>query len=126
MRFFHKDHAARMKEAVETVGAAEPDGTLNREYAATLYLLTGMEWTWPRLTQHIGRRSIDCEAMLKEHRLSRGEELIIALAGNLFNGRSYTSFTPIDLIDRLDETMLQLAINGFALRRSDMTLAELG
>lgn len=125
MKFIYMEHAARMREAVETVGAAEPDGRLNREYAATLYLLTGMEFTWPRLKKYTGRRSIDCEAMIENLRLSRGEELIVALAGNLFNGRTYSSFQPIDLIDRLDNNMLELAINGIALRRSDTTLAEL-
>ncbi len=123
MRFAHAEHRGRMKEAMKAAKAVSPSGWLDREYAAALFILTGMEWTWPRLKPYTGERYIDCEGMLNDLHLSKGEELLVSLAGNLFNGRTYSSFQPIDLIDVLDDEMLQLAITGFAIRRSDTNLA---
>ena len=125
MHWAYDEHKARMREAVELTAAEEKGGRINNEYAATLYLLTGMEQTWPRLKKYIGKRYIDCASMLENERLSSGEELIVAFAGNLFNGRTYRDFTPIDLIDRLDNASIVLVIHGIIARKRTFTTEEL-
>lgn len=124
MEWIYEGHKAAMRSAVERTQAANKTGHISREYAATLYLLTGMEWTWPRLEKHTGAHFIDCHGMLDEG-LSRGEEHIVALAGNLFNGGTYAKFEPIDLVDHLDNDMYRLAVNGLRLRRSDLEAEDI-
>jgi len=124
MKWMYDGHREAMKQAVTETRAINKAKELSREYAAALYLLTGMEFVWPRLKQYVNRDGIDHEGMLDEP-LSCGERLIVGLAGNLFNGGIYIDFAPIDLINHLDDSMLELAINGIALRRSNPTIAML-
>lgn len=124
MKWMYDGHREAMKQAAAGTRAINRAGVLSREYAAALYLLTGMEYAWPRLKQYANRDGIDHDGMLDEP-LSRGEKLIVGLAGNLFNGCIYVDFAPIDLIDHLDDDMLELAINGIALRRGRPTEAML-
>ncbi len=83
-KWMYDGHREAMKQAVAETPAIKA-GRLDREYAAALYLLTGMEYVWPRLKQYANRDGIDHEGMLDEP-LSCGERLIVGLAGNLFNG----------------------------------------
>lgn len=124
-KWIYDGHMEAMRQAVFETAAINKMGGLRREYAATLYLLTGMEDVWLRIKHCVSRNGIDYEEMLEEP-LSSGERLIVGLAGNLFNGASYIHFTPMDLIDRLDDDMLKLAINGIALRRSNLPIVMLG
>lgn len=122
MNWVYDGHRETMKRAVSETPAIDRAGRLSREYAAALYLLTGMEYVWPRLKQYADRDGIDHHSMLDEP-LSRGERIIVGLAGNLFNGGSYVDFVPLDLIDHLDGAMFELALNGIALRRGNPTTA---
>ncbi len=125
IKWMYDGHREAMKGAAELMGARaiRSNGTLDREYATALYLLTGMEDVWPRIEKYV-KSGIDHEGMLGEA-LSGGERLIVALSGNLFNEGVYIDFTPVDLIDRLDDDMFELAINGIILRRGNPTLAML-
>ncbi len=124
MKWMYNGHQEAMKQAAMVTPAINRTGSLRREYAAALYLLTGMEYVWPRIEQYADMDGIDYKGILNEP-LSTGERLIVGLSGNLLYRRTDIDFTPIDLIDILDDTMLELAINGIALRRWNLTVAML-
>ncbi len=119
--WMYDGHQEAMEQAVKKTPAIKK-GVLSKEYAASLYLLTGLESAWSVLQKYVNRDGIDHKGMLDEP-LSEGERLIVGLAGNLFNGGIYIDFTPIDLIDSLDGAMLVMAINGILLRRGTLTAA---
>ncbi len=124
MKWMYDGHREAMKQAVAETWAVNKTRSLSREYAAALYLLTGMESAWPRLKQYANRDGIDHYRMLDEP-LSYAEQLIVGLSGNLFNGGTYVDFAPIEFIDHLDDELLELAINGIKLRRGKPTMAML-
>ncbi len=124
MKWMYDGHREAMKQAVAATPAISEAGNLRGAYAAALYLLTGMESVWPWLKQYANMDGIDFKGMLNEP-ISSGERLIVGLSGNLLYRRTDISFTPIDLIDILDDTMFELAINGIILRQGRPTMAML-
>lgn len=118
MYFLSEQHLENFHEAVGLIPAAiSPDDLrISSYYGASLFLLTGIEETWPRLRRFCAGY-IDCYSMLKELNLSAGEELIVRLAGNLYNSGSCL-FTPADLVDRLDDRRFQLCLSALAIRRA--------
>ncbi len=124
MKWIYDGHKEALRAAIQRTQSMDKAGRISREYGAALYILTGMEYTWPRLKKHTGSHSIDCAGML-EMGLSRGEALVVGLAGNLFNGRTYVEFAPVDLADHLDNAMYRLVLEGMRLRRADIDPEEL-
>ncbi len=124
IKWMYDGHREAMKQAVMETPAINESGSLRREYAADLYLLTGMESVWPWLKQYAGMDGIDFKGMLNEP-ISSGERLIVGLSGNLLYRHTYINFTPLDLIDGLDDAMFELAINGINLRQGRPTMAML-
>ncbi len=125
IKWMYAGHREAMKRAVSQTRAINKAGNLRRNYAAALYLLTGIENVWSQVAQYVNRYGINYnEGILKES-FSSGEWFIIALSENLFNGDCCIDFTPIELIDYLNDAMFELAINGIILRRGNPTLAML-
>ncbi len=125
MKWMYDGHQEAMKQAVAQTPAINRAGSLRRNYAAALYLLTGMEYVWPRIEKYANRTGIDYKGILNEP-LSNGEQIIVELSWNLCDWYSHINFTPIDLIGGLDDDMFELAINGIILRKSNSTRARLG
>ncbi len=124
MKWMYDGHPEAMKKAVMETPAIKK-GVLSRKYASALYLLTGMEYVWPRIEKYANRYGIDYNGILNEP-LSTGEQIIVELSWNLCNWYSHINFTPIDLIGGLDDAMFELAVNGIILRKSNSTMAMLG
>lgn len=120
----YEGHQMAMQQALPLTHAVRPDGKLDREYGASLYLLTGLEYAWPRLQRCVTDSGIDHREMLFCENLSTGEQLIVKLSGNLFNGDASFKFTPADLIGFLDDAMWTLVLNALAIRRGTVTLTE--
>ncbi len=126
IKWMYDGHREAMKQAVSQTPAISNAGILLRSnYAAALYLLTGIESVWPRIEKYVSRDGIDHAGMLDEP-LSYGEQLIVGLSGNLFNDRTYINFSPVDLVGYLDDDMFDLAMGGIILCRRRPTLAIFG
>jgi len=124
IKWMYDGHREAMREAIARTHAINARGNLRRDYAASLYLLTGMETVWPRIEKYAWWDDIDYEGMLNEP-LSHGERLVVRLSRSLLKGSTRVDFTPIDLISDLDDDMFELAINGIILRRGRPTLEML-
>jgi len=115
-------HREEFQLALSQTRAVYPNGKINPEYGTALYLLTGLEGTWPRLSQYVTMDGIDHCKMVKRVVLSSGEKLIVGLAGNLFNGDMCVKLTPLDLVGRLDRDTWEMVLTAFDLRRGTFTL----
>ncbi len=124
IKWMYDGHREAMKQAVSQTRAINKAGNLDREYAAALYLLTGMEDVWFRIEKYVNMDGIDYEEILYRP-LSIGERIVVELSMNLFSGSICIKFTPIDLVGCLDDYMFELAINGIILRRGRSTVAML-
>ena len=85
MIFMDNDHAQRWAAAIQTAGAVRDDDTVKGDFGASLYILTGLPSVYDRVEKHIHHSYIDFEPMLHMG-LSTGETILVALAGNLYNG----------------------------------------
>lgn len=97
-------------------------GKLDEEYGAALYILTADTHTWQSATDYIDREAIDIETLLKEVDFSHGYEVLLKLAGNLFNG--YLHIDPLEFMI-LDEANFQVALTALEIRRHSPRLADL-
>jgi hypothetical protein len=97
------------------------EGRLDPEYAAAFYLLTADAESWQQARRYVRRYGIDIDALLTEVPLSSGEEVLIKLAGNLFNNQQHLD--PLEFL-RLDDWNFQLALTALILRRSRLPLAD--
>ena len=102
MIFKDNDHAQRWNEAVSTAGAIRDDGTIKGDFGASLYILTGLPSVYDRAQQHIHPGYIDFEPMFHMG-LSSGETVLVALAGNIYNGGFFGGYTPQDIVSYCDE-----------------------
>lgn len=119
--FRNDDHAEQWAEAVEQAGALRDDDTVKADFAASLYIITGIPGLYGRVKQHIHRDWIDFEPML-EMGLSSGERLLVALAGNLYNGGFFRPHTPLDIIESCDAGMVELAVTALYIRRQTVNI----
>lgn len=85
MIFRSDKHAEQWAEAIDRVGAVNQDDTVSAYFGASIYILTGMPFLYDRIKKHIHRDYIDFEAIL-DNGISSGERILVALAGNLYNG----------------------------------------
>lgn len=114
--FLSPEHMAYFISALEQTDKVRSDGRIDAYYGASLFLLTGLEYAWPRLRKYVSVDCIDHGAMLDEVCLSRGEVLIVRLAGNLYNG-GFWQDSPWDLVAETDEECFALALEGLRLRK---------
>ena len=116
MIFMDSGHAQRWTEAIRTAGAVRNDGSVNTDFGASLYILTGLPSVYDRVQQHVHQGWLDFEPMLNAG-LSTGENVLVALAGNLYNGRFFGGYTPQDIVCYCDTDGVKLATQAILLRK---------
>lgn len=116
MIFANDGHAQRWAAAIQTAGAVRSDDTVNADFGASLYILTGLPSVYNRVQQHIHPSYIDFEPMFHMG-LSTGESVLVALAGNLYNGAFFDHYTPQDIVGYCDTDGVALAAQALILRK---------
>ena len=118
MYFLSEQHLENFREAVSLIPNSVDceTGRISSYYSGSLFLLTGLESSWPRLRRFC-TGYIDCGSILDELVLSRGEQLIVRLAGNLYNG-GFWDGSPAELANELDDHCFQLCLAALLLRRA--------
>ena len=121
MIFKDNKHAQQWEEAVSAAGAVRDDGTIQGDFGASLYILTGLPGVYSRAQQHIHPGYIDFEPMFHMG-LSAGETVLVALAGNLYNGGFFGGYTPQDIVSYCDTDGVELAARALALRKQRLDI----
>lgn len=121
MIFRDSDHAERFAAAIQTAEAVRDDDTIKGDYGASLYILTGLPSVYSRARQHIHHGYIDFEPMLNMG-LSTGETILVALAGNLYNGGFFDRYTPEDIVSYCDTDGVLLAARALTIRKQRLDI----
>lgn len=121
MIFTDSEHAERFAAAVQTAGAVRDDDTIKGDYGASLFILTGLPSVYKRVEKHVHRNYIDFEPMFHMG-LSTGETILVALAGNLYNGGFFDRFTPQDIVSYCDTDGILLAARALCLRKQRLDI----
>lgn len=116
MIFRDDTHAEQWAEAIDRAGAHRDDDTVNSDFGASLFIITGIPGLYERVKQHIHKNWIDFEPMLCMG-LSTGESVLVALAGNLYNSGFFDRYTPSDIVSHCDVGMTELAARALLLRK---------
>lgn len=116
MIFRNEAHAEKWAEAIDLAGAVNQDYTVNTYFGASIYILTGIPFLYDRIKKHVHRDYIDFESIL-DSGISSGERILVALAGNLYNGGFFDNYTPWDIACGLDTGMVELAATAIWLRK---------
>lgn len=118
MFYIDDGHQARFEDALRASGGLKAEGKIDTYYGASLYLLTGLTGAWARLSRYVEPGCLDFAEMLENVVLSSGEEIIVRLAGNFYNGSFWTEagLTPWDMVASLDGDCLNLVACAFRLR----------
>ena len=111
-----KKHEEQFKNALQAAGAINGDGTVKGDFGASLYLLTGLPNVYERVEQYIHYDWIDFDPMLALP-LSSGERILVSLAGNLYNGRCFEGYTPMDIVGCCDKEAVELALSAIWMRK---------
>lgn len=122
MLFRDDDHAKRWADAVDRAGALRDDNIVKADFAASLYILTALPGMYQRVKQHIHKSWIDFDPMLTELGLSGGERILVALAGNLYNGRYFHGYTPLDIVGNCDIETVHVAVNAILMRKQRVNI----
>lgn len=123
MLYMKSGHLNKLLEALNRTNAIKENGRIDSYYGASLYLLTGLEYAWPRLKKHVHPGYIDFEPMLNSG-LSSGEAIIVRLAGNFYNGGFWNGMTPFDVMNTLDAGMFDMAMTATMLRKRKLTVDD--
>lgn len=121
MIFNSSDHAERFGAAIQTAGAVRDDDTIKGDFGASLYILTGLPSVYKRVEKHVHHSYIDFEPMLHMG-LSTGETILVALAGNLYNGGFFDRYTPQDIVSYCDTDGVLLAARALTLRKQRLDI----
>lgn len=116
MIFKDKEHAERFRDALHTAGAINGDGAVKGDFGASLFLLTGLPDVYGRVEQHIHYGWLNFDPMLALP-LSSGERILVSLAGNLYNGRCFEGYTPMDIVGCCDKASVELALSAIWMRK---------
>lgn len=119
--FLSASHKTRFLQAMHDLGKVDHD-ILDSEYGACLYILSADLGTWNAAQPYITRHGIRIDLLLKAIICSSGEEVLLLLAGNLFNGNEHVD--PVELM-RLDPHNFALALSAIVLRRSGYRESDL-
>lgn len=121
MIFTDDRHAEEWAEAIGRAGAHRADDTVNSYFGASLFIITGVPSLYSRVKQHIHNGWLDFEAMLHMG-LSSGENILVALAGNFYNGGFFGDYTPSDIVGYCDAGMVELAARAIRLRKQTINV----
>lgn len=116
MIFTDDTHAEQWADAIDRAGAHRDDDTVNSDFGASLFIITGIPGLYSRVKHHIHTGYIDFEAILKNG-LSTGEAILVSLSGNLYNGGFFYRYTPYDIVAQCDAGMTELAAKALWLRK---------
>ncbi len=112
--FRSPEHRRRFVEAMERIDKVEEQRHCDPEYGAAVFILSAYSGIWDRTSTYVSRRGIRFDKMLKDQDFSGGLNVLIRLAGNLFNEHA-CQVTPVEFT-RLDEQNQQLAQNAIWVR----------
>lgn len=124
MIFRDDTHAEQWAEAIDRAGAHRDDDTVNSDFGASLFIITGIPDLYERVKQHIHKNWIDFEPMLYIG-LSTGERILVSLAGNLYNGGFFDRYTPSDIVSHCDAGMTELAARALLLRKQRIDVSTI-
>ena len=123
MIIIDSSHAERLESALHMAGAIRDNGTVNTDFGASLYILTGLPSVYDRVQQYIHNGWLDFGPMLRMA-LSGGEKILVELAGNLYNGSFFIGYTPEDIVSQCDSDMVELAVTAIWLRKQKLHYSE--
>ena len=123
MIIIDSSHAGRLESALHMAGAIRDNGTVNTDFGASLYILTGLPSVYDRVQQYIHNGWLDFGPMLRMA-LSGGEKILVELAGNLYNGSFFIGYTPEDIVSQCDSDMVELAVKAIWLRKQKLHYNE--
>ena len=106
MIIIDSNHAGRLEGALHMAGAIRDNGTVNTDFGASIYILTGLPSVYDRVQQYIHNGWLDFGPMLRMA-LSGGEKILVELAGNLYNGSFFIGYTPEDIVSQCDSNRPQ-------------------
>ncbi len=121
MIFTDARHAEEWAEAIDRAGAHRDNDTVNAYFGASLFIITGIPGLYNRVKQHIHHNWLDIESMLHME-LSSGENILVALAGNFYNGGFFEGYTPSDIVAYCDADMVELAARAMKLRKQTLNI----
>lgn len=121
MLIIKEEHAKKWKEAIIYAGAVGADGTVDADFGASLYIITGIPSLYERVKRHIRGGYIDFDKILNAG-LSSGERTLVALAGNLYNGGFSELCSPHKIVSSCDKNMVELAAGAILLRSDRIEL----
>lgn len=121
MIFTSEEHAEKWAEAISRADAHRDDDTVKSDYAASLFIITGVPGLYDRVKEHIHGGWIDFDAML-DMWLSGGERVLVALAGNFYNGGFFEDYTPFDIVKQCDAGATELAARALWLRKQTVNV----
>lgn len=124
IRFRDGVHKELFANALNKAEAINPNGKLKADFAASLYIITGIPDMYERVKEHIHSGYIDFESMF-EVPFSTGENIMLALAGNLYNGGFFNDYTPWSIIATCDRDTTQLAAEAISIRNQSWNINEI-
>lgn len=116
MIFLNDTHAEKWAEAIERAGAIRDDDIVSSYFGASLFIITGIPGLYDRVKRYICNGWVDFTPMLNMG-LSTGENILVALAGNFYNGGFFDRYTPADIANHCDGDMVELAARALWLRK---------
>lgn len=122
--FKNAEHKERWVEAVKLAECVRSDKGVIKYFSSSLFIITGIPELYERIKQHIHCGWIDFDAIL-DNRLSKGEKILVSLAGNLYNGGFFEEYMPSDIIAYCDEGMVELATKAILARKVGSMLNSL-
>lgn len=127
MFYIDEKHEQRLNDALRGSGAIKEGGRVDAYMGASLYLLTALPGTWGRLKRYVEPGCLDFAEMLENVVLSTGEEIIVRLAGNFYNGGFWSDagLTPWDIVASLDGNCVALVACALWLRSSRLNVSML-
>lgn len=123
MFYIDDKHKERFEAALRASGALETGGKIDAYYGASLYIITGLAGAWARLARYVEPGCLGFQEMLDNVALSSGEEIIVRLAGNFYNGSFWAEagLAPWDMVSSLGGDYLNLVACAFQLRAARLT-----
>ena len=121
MIFLNDDHAEKWADAVQRTGSLMEDDNVKGDFAASLFIITGIPWLYGRVMKHLHDGWIDFEPMLSMG-LSSGEKTLVSLAGNLYNGGFFEDLSPYDIVAYCDSQMVKLAAAAIQMRARSVNI----
>lgn len=104
MFFKSPAHQARFLAAIQQTGKID-HGKVDPEYGAALYILTSDAHTWASAQSYIDADGIDFRRMRKGLAFSHGHDILLRLAGNLFNSCFRVSPVEFTILDAANFTV---------------------